>query len=59
MTRIVAKLNKVLTSTSIHNEATDTCKKVKNEFGNSSGLWQRNLFIERITETIIIFKQPF
>ena len=56
MTRIVAKLNKVLTSTSIHNEATDTCKKVKNEFGNSSGLWQRNLFIERITETIITFK---
>ena len=59
MTRIVAKLNKVLTSTSIHNEATDTCKKVKNEFGNSSGLWQRNLFIERRTETIIIFKRPF
>ena len=56
MTRIVAKLNKVLTLTYIHNEATDTCKKVKNEFGNSSGLWQRNLFIERITETIITFK---
>ena len=60
MVKIVAKLkDKVLrflnkikqphNSKYIRNKPKDINKKVKNEFGNSSGLWKQNLFIEPIT----------